>query len=131
MAYSGHEWKAYDDGKTFEDNFDNGGVGRHDWLNEMEKGIRDGQNTATPTVDTLSGATTVGKAVMKAKDAAAGRSAIGAGVPYTYTLPDATTGAIGGVKKMAAQSDSTATDVAGLVTDFNALLAKLKAAGHM
>ena len=30
-----------------------------------------------------------------------------------------------------AQADSTATDVAGLVTDFNALLAKLKDAGLM
>lgn len=49
----------------------------------------------------------------------------------TYTLPAATTAALGGVKKMAAQADSTATDVAGLVTDFNALLAKLKAAGMM
>ena len=29
------------------------------------------------------------------------------------------------------QSDSTAIDVAGLVTDFNALLTKLKAAGLM
>ena len=29
------------------------------------------------------------------------------------------------------QADSTATDVAGLVTDFNALLAKLKAASLM
>ena len=29
------------------------------------------------------------------------------------------------------QADSTATDVAGLVTDFNALLAKLKTAGLM
>ena len=29
------------------------------------------------------------------------------------------------------QADSTATDVAGLVTDFNSLLAKLKAAGLM
>ncbi|MEG2569381.1 MAG: head fiber protein, partial [Acinetobacter sp.] len=37
----------------------------------------------------------------------------------------------GGVKKMANQADTTATDVAGLVTDFNALLAKLKAAGMM
>ncbi|WP_197046174.1 head fiber protein [Mycobacterium tuberculosis] len=31
--------------------------------------------------------------------------------------------------KAAAQADSTATDVAGLVTDFNALLAKLRTAG--
>lgn len=29
------------------------------------------------------------------------------------------------------QADSTATDVAGLVTDFNALISKLKAAGLM
>lgn len=48
-----------------------------------------------------------------------------------YTLPAATTSALGGVKKAAAQADSVATDVAGLVTDFNALLAKLKAAGMM
>lgn len=31
----------------------------------------------------------------------------------------------------AAQSDSTATDAAGLVTDFNSLLGKLRAAGLM
>lgn len=31
--------------------------------------------------------------------------------------------------KAAAQADSTATDVPGLKTDFNALLAKLRAAG--
>lgn len=33
--------------------------------------------------------------------------------------------------KATTQANSTATDVAGLVTDFNALLAKLKAAGLM
>ncbi|KUP31072.1 hypothetical protein AU387_15520 [Bacillus halotolerans] len=33
--------------------------------------------------------------------------------------------------KAATQANSAATDVAGLVTDFNALLAKLKAAGLM
>jgi glycine cleavage system regulatory protein len=33
--------------------------------------------------------------------------------------------------KMATQANSTATDVAGLVADFNALLAKLKAVGLM
>lgn len=33
--------------------------------------------------------------------------------------------------KAATQADSTATDVAGLVADFNALLAKLKTAGIM
>lgn len=60
-------------------------------------------------------------------DAAAARTAIGAGTPYT--LPAATTAANGGVKKMPAQADSTATDAEGLVTDFNALLAKLRTAG--
>ena len=33
--------------------------------------------------------------------------------------------------KMTTQVDSTATDVAGLVADFNALLAKLKSVGLM
>ena len=36
-----------------------------------------------------------------------------------------------GLPAAANQADSTATDTAGLVTDFNALLAKLKAAGLM
>lgn len=48
-----------------------------------------------------------------------------------YVLPAATTSAIGGVKKMAAQANSTATDVAGLLADFNALLTKARAAGLM
>ena len=47
----------------------------------------------------------------------------------TYTLPAATTDALGGVKMAVAQTDSTAEDVAGLLTDFNALLAKLRTAG--
>lgn len=47
----------------------------------------------------------------------------------SYTLPAANTTTLGGVKQAAAQEDSTASDVAGLVTDFNALLAKLRAAG--
>ena len=34
-------------------------------------------------------------------------------------------------KEATAQSDSTATDVAGIVADFNALLAKLRTAGLM
>lgn len=41
--------------------------------------------------------------------------------------PDGT--AASTIKKQAAQADSTATDVAGLKTDFNALLAKLRSAG--
>ncbi|MFV8904582.1 head fiber protein [Serratia fonticola] len=47
------------------------------------------------------------------------------------SIPAATTTTIGGVKQAATQANSSATDVAGLVTDVNALLAKLKAAGIM
>lgn len=53
------------------------------------------------------------------------------GKPSTFSPPAATTDAVGGVKQAATQADSTATDVEGLVTDFNDLLAKLKAAGTM
>ncbi|MDP4146626.1 MAG: head fiber protein [Bacillota bacterium] len=35
------------------------------------------------------------------------------------------------IPKMPTQADSTATTIAGLVADFNALLAKLKSAGLM
>ncbi len=43
----------------------------------------------------------------------------------------ATTTVNGTVKQATVQANSTATDVAGLVADFNALLAKLKTAGIM
>ncbi|EGT5722954.1 head fiber protein [Cronobacter sakazakii] len=46
-------------------------------------------------------------------------------------IPAATTTTIGGVKKMTTQDNSTATDVAGVVDDLNALISKLKAAGMM
>ncbi len=45
-----------------------------------------------------------------------------------YTLPAAGE-ALGGVLQMPVQADSVAADVAGVVTDFNALLAKLRTAG--
>lgn len=51
-------------------------------------------------------------------------------VPSASDVPGAaTTTTAGTVKQAAAQADSVATDVAGLVTDFNALLSKLRAAG--
>jgi hypothetical protein len=56
------------------------------------------------------------------------------GVVSLAKLDTATQNTINGkltATKAATQADSTATDVAGLVTDFNALLAKLKAAGLM
>lgn len=48
-----------------------------------------------------------------------------------FPVPAATATALGGVKKAAKQDDSTATTVAALKDDFNALLAKLIAAGIM
>ena len=47
------------------------------------------------------------------------------------SLPEATADAIGGVKLAENQADSEAEDLATLVTDFNTLLASLKAAGIM
>ena len=48
-----------------------------------------------------------------------------------YTLPAATTEALGGVKMAENVADSEAEALATLVTSFNALLASLKAAGIM
>lgn len=114
-----------------------------------------------PASADISDATDIGKSLLKAATVAAARTAIGAGtsnlaigttsttalkgdykpawadvtdkptIPPAYTLPAATASALGGVKKAATQADSTATDIEGLVADFNALLAKLKTAGIM
>ncbi|WP_442801395.1 head fiber protein [Serratia rubidaea] len=77
------------------------------------------------TVDQITDASAVGKSVLKAADAAAARTAIGAGAPYT--LPTATTAAIGGVKQGAAVAN--AAGEAPTATEYNALLASLRAAG--
>jgi len=45
------------------------------------------------------------------------------------SVPNATTSVAGIVKQAAAQSNSTATDVAGLLADFNTFLGKLRSAG--
>ena len=81
-----------------------------------------------PTADTLSGVSTVGRAVMKARDAAAARTAIGAGAPYT--LPAAGT-TIGGVKKGATVAANAAVDppaaaAAPTKAEYDALLAYAK-----
>ena len=47
------------------------------------------------------------------------------------TVPSATPSVKGVAKQATNQANSVATDVAGLVTDFNALLLKLKTAGIM
>ena len=48
-----------------------------------------------------------------------------------YTLPAAESVTLGGVMLTANQAASTATELSGLVTEFNTLLAALKAAGVM
>ncbi|ODB61349.1 head fiber protein [Paenibacillus polymyxa] len=79
----------------------------------------------TPAVADISGATALGKQLMAVADATTARTAIGAGTPVSA----ATTVANGTVKQAAAQANSAATDVAGLVADFNFLLGKLRTAG--
>ena len=48
-----------------------------------------------------------------------------------YTLPAAEAAALGGVLLAANQAASTATELSGLVNDFNTLISALKAAGIM
>lgn len=50
-------------------------------------------------------------------------------LPLQVTLVNADGTAAGTVKKQAAQVDTVAVDLAALKVDFNALLAKLRAAG--
>lgn len=47
----------------------------------------------------------------------------------SYVLPLATTTSLGGVHQAVGQNDSVATDIAGLLADFNSLLGKLRTAG--
>ena len=70
---------------------------------------------SAPTVDTLHGATDTGRAVMKATNAAAARSAIGAGTPYA--LP--------------AAGLASAADTAAIIATVNAVLAAFRASGAM
>ncbi len=53
------------------------------------------------------------------------------GYPAAYVLPAATSDVLGGIMAAANQPDSTAATIEDLKADFNALLAKLKAAGGM
>lgn len=154
MAYEKQTWNPYNDDKTEAENQTAGGVVMADRLNHMEAGISDAEKSAVwgtvsgkpttfpPTIGTTAATAKAGNyqpawdditgkpAVIAAgADAAAARTAIGAGTPYN--LPAATTSANGGVKKMAAQADSTATDIEGIVADLNALLAKMRTAGMM
>ncbi|WP_240539250.1 hypothetical protein [Bifidobacterium sp. SO1] len=90
------------------------------------KGAAASGGATTVTSASISDASTVGKNVLTAKDAAAARTAIGAGtssftgsyndlsnkptIPAAYTLPAATATVIGGVKKAAAVANVGAAD---------------------
>lgn len=92
--------------------------------------VSGGTGGAAPSVDTLSGATDIGKRLMKASDAAAAREAIGAGTPYT--LPAATSSAAGGVKQAASVSfTSDSATAESCATAISQLIANLKSAGIM
>lgn len=105
--------------------------------------------STTVTASQISDSTATGRSVLTAANAAAALTAVGGLAPNgsganltalnatqltTGTVPvarlaNATTSARGVVLQAAAQANSTATDAAGIVTDFNALLAKLRTAG--
>lgn len=100
---------------------------------------QDGNITTTPSVDVKTWhdviredkkdgiALMVGGMARTAQDTGGG---IELGSGAAYVLPAATTAAIGGVKKAASVSALAAgADAAAIVTGFNDLLAKLKAAG--
>lgn len=112
----------------------------------------DGQGgSTTVTASQISDSTAVGRSVLTAANAAAALSAVGGLSPTgsgagltalnatqltTGTVPvarlaNATTSARGVVLQAAAQANTAASDVAGLVTDFNALLAKLRTSGAL
>lgn len=90
----------------------------------------------THTAAQVSDASAVGRSVLTAADVAAARTSIGAGTSSLVVGTTASTAAAGNhthagllAGSAAAVSDSAAEDIAGLVADFNALLAALRARG--
>ena len=84
---------------------------------------------AVATEETLGGVLAVAKAETDTVEAKIGEDHKLYVPPYT--LPAAEAAALGGVLLAANQAASTATELSGLVTEFNTLLAALKAAGIM
>ena len=82
-----------------------------------------GKNYSTDGGDKLH----IGGTLEVAEDA----TVIGISGGDSYVLPAATADALGGVKLAANQAALEATELADVVTAFNALLAKLKTAGIM
>ena len=88
---------------------------------------------APASLDTLGGIKAATKAETDTVEAKIGEDAklYVPAYPEDYVLPAATADALGGVKLAENQADSAASTIAGLNLEFNALLAKLKAAGIM
>ena len=90
--------------------------------------------TAAPASATaLGGVKAAAKAVTDTVEAKIGEDAklYVPAYPEDYVLPAAAAETLGGVQLAANQVDSVASTIAGLNVEFNALLAKLKAAGIM
>lgn len=86
--------------------------------------------SSTINVDGLSDASAIGKNILKAKDDEAVRTLIGAGTPYT--LPNATTDTIGGVKKCASVDFTTeGANAETCATAIQGIIQALKTAGIM
>jgi hypothetical protein len=118
-----------------------------DNLNKIEQGIKSAHDAAAaaqstadgkadpddipaaPTADTLSGATTVGKNVLKASDATAARSAIGAGTSNLALGTTGTTAAAGNHTHTVANVTGLQDALNGKVSteDFAAALARIDA----
>lgn len=89
----------------------------------------------TTATTALAGNTAIPAASSTAPAALAAAAAVGVGTTFAradhvHAIPGASNGTLRGtVLRAAAQTDSAAEDVAGMVADFNALLAKLRTAG--
>lgn len=106
----------------------------------LYKGTIDGGGSGSVAVDDITDATTVGRSVLTAADAAAARTAIGAGTSNlvigttsntamagNYTPPAATTAIAGMVNQAAAVAN--AAGEAPTAAEYNALLDALRTAG--
>lgn len=78
-----------------------------------------GGSATPPTVDGLQGATDIGKAILKAKDPAAARAALGAGTS-SYTPPES----VPAIPDLAGDANAAA-----IVASYNKLLAAARASG--
>lgn len=97
------------------------GAGPDDLAMQVQASITDGFQPYGPPVQTW-GSFNLVQMMVKGENDGGGSE---------YTLPAASASALGGVKLATAQADSVATDAAGIVEDFNTLLAGLRASGVM